>query len=223
MKKFILFVALPFLAIPAFSQVSIGITGGYTLARFHYGNSDNMTNSFNSEWHAGLIAETKLTHNFYLQPQLLVSRQGGKSEYEKSDAAYYYSSIVAHTTYLELPVNVVYKFRRWYGGAGPYVARGLGGRFHAKSIYAIPATYIEESWVEGKVEFNSKGTGERMDKWYMRNMDYGLNFVGGYALTNKLFFNVNYHLGLTQIYGSGSKVRNRYWGVSVGYFLKKGK
>jgi len=223
MKYIILFVALPFLVIPAFSQVSIGVTGGYTLARFHYGHSANMTNSFNSEWHAGVIIEKKLAGQFYLQPQLLISREGGKSVYEKYDVEYNYSKIVAHTTYIELPMNIVYKFRRWYCGAGPYIARGVGGRFHSETINALPGSYISEYRVMGKVKFNSKGSGERYDEWYMRSLDYGLNFIGGYGLTKRLFFNANYNLGLSGIYGNGSKVRNRYWGVSVGYFLKRNK
>jgi hypothetical protein len=156
MKRIILIVALTISVIPVFSQISVGITGGGTLTRFHYGYSDDMTNKFITAWHAGLVAETKLTGHVYLQPQLLVSRQGGDSRFERHvGSEIFYNRILAHTTYLQLPVNVIYKYKRWYGGVGPYVARGLGGKFRLESKYAKidQLTAVRsESYETGKVK-----------------------------------------------------------------------
>lgn len=227
MKQVILIVAFNLLTIPVFSQISVGITGGGTLSRFHYSHtvgSKYRTNTFITAWHAGLIAEAKLHGNLYLQPQLLVSRQGAISEFDMNTETYrnYFKGVV-HTTYLQLPLNVVYKYNRWYAGAGPYFARGLGGRYHNRSAYisydlTIPSSEFN---TQGEIEFKSSEKGIKPYNLYMRSMDYGANFIGGYEFKNGLFLNVNYSLGLTNVYGKDSGVKNRYWGLSAGWFFKK--
>lgn len=229
MKRIILIVALSLYMLPTFSQISLGITGGGTLSRYHYTHdsfSKYRKNTFITAWHAGLIAETKLTGNFYLQPQLLVSRQGAIVEFDMtSDNNRNYLKGVNHTTYLQLPLNVVYKYKRWYAGAGPYMARGLGGRYHNRSVYiygdGVGGISVNET--KGKVQFSSSADKVKPYNLFMRAMDYGANFIGGYEFKNGLFLNVNYNMGLTGIYGTDLKVKNRYWGLSAGWFLKRFK
>ncbi|WP_440132737.1 outer membrane beta-barrel protein [Chitinophaga sancti] len=227
MRQIVLIVALSLSMLPAFSQVSVGITGGGTLSRYHYPHnslSKYRTNTFITAWHAGLIAETKLAGNFYLQPQLLVSRQGGISEIDMTtDQARNYVKGVNHTTYLQLPLNLIYKYKRWYAGAGPYIARGLGGRFHNRSVYIYGdgVGNISVTETNGKVEFSSSEDKVKPYNLYMRAMDYGANFIGGYEFKSGLFLNANYSLGLTGVYGKETGVKNRYWGLSAGWFFKK--
>jgi hypothetical protein len=55
-------------------------------------------------------------------------------------------------------------------------------------------------------------------------MDFGLNFLAGYELSNKLSFQLNAQLGIssisTKVEGySRAKTKNTGFGVSVGYRL----
>ena len=199
MKKVIISVVLSLFIIPSFAQISIGITGGYSLAGMHgLTTSDYMKNAHFSAWHAGAIMETKLVGNVYLQPQLLVSRKGGGYVYNNSANIYPYVKVAYHLTYLELPLNVIYKFKpNFYAGAGPYFARGLGGNARAIGRENVnpnenfPANYD----INRDIVFKSKMPNSTGDKMYLRPWDIGLNFIAGYELKNGLFFNANYSLG----------------------------
>lgn len=226
MKRTVLFVMYCCLCMPAFSQVSVGVTGGYTLSKFHTGKNEYpeyISNSFVSGWHAGIIAEKHIAGGLYLQPQLLISRKGHESFTKFVDPPEGSNKWVMNTTYLELPLNLVYKLQlgsgQLYAGAGPYVARGLGGRARLKSRIPLPDGTIHDVDSKQKIVFKSDPPLSDQEKIYLRPWDLGLNFIAGYELKNGLLLNVNYSLGLSGIYNGSSYYKNRYFGVSAGWFL----
>ena len=111
----------------------------------------------------------------------------------------------------------------------------LGGKDKGSSKNR--SSEVFDNW-EYKVKFKNVGdppAGEDAGKYrYFKPLDGGLNFIAGYEFNNGLCFNVNYSLGLADItpsdvfrpdgtatiYGS---VKNSYFGLTAGYFLRKRK
>src|ERR1044071_313549 len=113
MKKIILSTAtVLILSVSAMAQIRVGVKAGASLdnQKMNVNQGSMYAGSDYKGFHAGLVSEVNLTGNFYLQPQLLFSRKG----------ATHLSSMSAHETkirlsYVELPVNLVYKFDLPFG------------------------------------------------------------------------------------------------------------
>jgi hypothetical protein len=109
-------------------------------------------------------------------------------------------------TYLELSQKILYNYQladksSLYGGLGPYIAYGIGGK--------------------------SKGSGGFSESSFggadgYKRFDAGLRIGVGYYLNNGLDFQINYDLGLTNISPAPDFTSHtRSFGFSVGYSLPK--
>lgn len=230
MKKSILLTLLAIGgAFSSFAQISYGVKAGFNSSSMTFDGEDNSFDGGNdylkrlAAWNAGVIVDIQLADNFYLQPQLLVSAKGirfkGEETYEVGGISYTEKiDGKLTTTYLELPVNLLYKHElgpgKIFGGFGPYVAYGLGGKLDG---------FTEEGFDDPKVKFD--GDDEATDNnIHYKGIDAGANFTIGYELNNGLLLGVNYSLGLTNIdVYDKSTTKNNYFGISVGYLLKKKK
>lgn len=246
MKSIILSLLFTICVLPVFSQVAVGVIGGYSHSNMLISNrhilSDQIwigpgpmplipVSSDNSKyvpkWHAGLIVDIHLVKGLYIQPQLLVSTKGGdiinvthQTSVDKSEV--YKTSLV----YLEMPVNLLYKFPLGKGklavGAGVYCARALSGTYDDRFIRRdATGTVVSDSRYTGKIAFENKESGSPKSMYTYKKHDTGLNFITGYEFKNGLLFNVNYSLGLTDTYLYSPEVRkNAYFGISAGYLFK---
>lgn len=224
-------------ALPASAQVSIGVIGGYSHTTFHVTNRQQYApteilappvaeSRYISKWHAGLIADIHLVKRFYLQPQILISKKGAKMEGTRTQGIMYHESTFnADLTYLEVPVNLLYKIPAGKGklsvGAGVYCARGLSGKYndYGNSI-ATDGSYKVGFRGKGEIRFKKEQPTQPTDYQVYKNLDHGLNFTAGYEFKNGLLFNINYSLGLTDAYTYEPEVRkNRYFGLSAGYLF----
>lgn len=105
----------------------------------------------------------------------------------------------ANPMYIEIPVNIVGKVEagpgKVFAGVGPYVAMGIAGKAGDNTI----------KFGDGK-DFQT--------------IDFGLNFMLGYQLTNGLSINGGYGLGLIDIAGtetSGESTKNSVFSVGLGF------
>lgn len=116
---------------------------------------------------------------------------------------------LTNITYLELPVNIVYRHPvkpgSLYFGAGPYIARAVWGSYSTK---ASMNTYYK------KVVSTDMSFGNGTDQ--LKSMDYGANILAGLQMKNGLKLGLNYGLGLTSITNTGS-AQNRVLSLVVGY------
>jgi hypothetical protein len=235
MKKIIPLVLLSLGVLSGHAQTHFGILAGFNNATQH--RNGDAYRKYRLLWHAGVVADIPLAGRFYLQPQLLASVKGSRSELHNLDSTVYFliSDVSAKTrmVYLELPVNVLYKHKLGPGkliaGGGPYIAYGLGGKSSSTLTYRRGEQVSSESTIKFKNETHPSD--EELSKYtYYKPLDAGLNFIAGYELNNGLCFNVNYSLGLTNIEPSetiqpnGTHIvygtsKNSYVGLSVGYFL----
>jgi len=221
MKKQVVLVLLALVGtLSTYAQVSFGIKAGYNNSGVSGGEGSEFTKRL-SGFHVGGIADISLAENFSLQPQLLFIIKGAKSEAFKETVG---SAVVEFPAqkltfnYLELPVNFMYKHEVGAGsifvGAGPYLGFGLSGKVKAGDE-------------DADVKFDGKKSSE-IDAnddaaMHLKRIDAGANFLAGYELKNGLLFGVNYSLGLTNLDPDGSKSKNNYFGVSVGYLFKTKK
>jgi len=169
-------------------------------------SGDKLDNDIKTGFHVGLNAEVPLGSGTYLQPGVLYSQKG--AEY-KDDAGH------LKLTYIEVPVNFIYKpilgTGRMLLGFGPYVGFGLGGKLE------------NSTGKETDVEF-TKTYDAAIEKPQLKGIDYGGNFLAGYEFSNNFSFQVNAQLGLADLIPasspgstSKSKANNTGFGVSVGY------
>lgn len=201
MKKIILSaVAALVLTAVSQAQLRIGVKAGANLENQRVSVSQGSIYGSDriKSYHAGLIGDLDLGGNFYLQPQLLFSRKG----------AMHLSTTGAHNSkvtmsYVELPVNVLYKFDLPFGkvfaGAGGAFSYAVGGKEQRDGV----STKIFENGVKD---------------W--KREDVSLSFTAGLEFNNGLFASINSQRSLLDIHKSSDiSVKNKSVSVSVGYFL----
>ena len=153
---------------------------------------------------------------FYFQPGLLFSTKGAKNSYGSLTGTYKLS-------YIELPLNIVYKGSLGKGyvmiGFGPYIGYGIGGKASIES---------GSTTVESDVVFKSVvETGDNLLTAYFKSFDAGGNIFAGFEMAGGLFLQLNAQLGMLKInpednrtievYSDKLSVKNTGFGLSLGY------
>lgn len=144
---------------------------------------------------AGMIVDIPVDGHLFFQPGLFYSQKG-----------YQYSNILSDVdvriSYLEIPLNVLFRAPisnsvHFFGGGGPYVAFGVGGR-----IKNTPGRNYDLKF----------GSGRRDD---FSTIDAGLNFNAGLEFDPGFFLRANYGLGIANaVPGGGNKSTQRMHGFS---------
>lgn len=205
----ILLVSAPFVTA---QKTSFGILGGVNFQNLNGKDyfGDNLENQIKTGFHAGLNIQIPVVPDFYLQPGLLFSTKGCRDTESSED-------MKINISYLELPVNLVYKLLVGKGhfmlGFGPYLGYGVSGKL----------TFGDES---EDIEFKNKIEALNGVAMYLRPFDAGANIFAGYELPVGLFFQLNAQLGLLNINpdyeGEGtsedkSSLKNTGFSLSAGY------
>lgn len=194
--------------------ITFGIRGGFDMQNITGINQsgDEVNNSLTPAYNFGFTAEIPLAPHFYLQPGLLYTTKGAEGENETT---------TFRTTYLELPVNLLYKPILANGnlmvGFGPYVGMGISGNVEGENI--------EGSAGNADVRFqNTVSSTDPADVEYFRPVDAGANFIVGYEFANRISVQLNAQLGLVDINpnyenraNDNTSLKNTGFGVSVGY------
>ena len=223
MKNKILTLAAAFLlfGLTANSQstgISFGLRGGLNMQNINGKDlgGDKLTMDMVPRFHVGAVVGIPVAPEFYFQPGLLFSTKGAKS---KSDFLGMDMSVEYNISYIELPLNFLYKPVVGKGhfmlGFGPYIAYGIGG----KAKFNINNTSTEDNII-----FANEYSSIISSDWkYFKHLDYGGNIFFGYELNNGLSIQLNAQLGLAKINAdntaasSKSEFRNTGFGLSLGY------
>lgn len=159
-------------------------------------------------FHVGVNAEIPIAPEFYVQPGVLYSLKGAKSDGD--------GDIKTHISYIEVPINFLYKPELGDGhlllGVGPYIGFGIGGK-------------IKGDGEDMDIEFEKEVTPQQAATGaYLKRFDAGGNLLFGYEFTNKFSVQLNAQLGLVNILpdvkgvdNGDAKLKNTGFGVSVGY------
>ncbi|PSL30912.1 outer membrane beta-barrel protein [Chitinophaga ginsengisoli] len=231
MKKIILLASLVIGVAPVFAQTSVGIIGGYNVNSIFPKSKHEMPDheiTSRSGWRAGLVADKRLWKKFYLQPQLLLNEKGYNTNFSTNVApAYTTGKFKTRLLYLELQANLLFKQQigkgKLFVGAGPYIARGIGG-LEKSDVQAYDQNGVRQrtTYYTAIVYRNKRPDYSYGNVLHVKPYDVGFNFLAGYELKNGLFFNVNYSRELNNRgYTKGFESKNTYFGLTAGYFLKR--
>lgn len=208
----------------ASAQTKIGIRTGvnFSNAIMKMENGDKGETESIPGFHLGLTVDIPVAGDFYVQPAALYSAKGFK---QKGKGFGYSDDFKADVSYLEVPINLLYKPKLAGGnlilGAGGYLGYGTGGKWKSASGVLIGDIQIGDS---GDIIFqNDASKGEFGTYLYGKPLDYGANFLVGYELFSQYSIQFNGQGGLANlqtefngIKGRG-KIKNQGFGISLGY------
>jgi hypothetical protein len=182
-----------------------------------------------TSFQVGVIGDVKLGTSFLsLQPGLLFTGKGAKIQEGTAGQSGYYKQTF-NPTYLEVPINLVFKApvgstSRFFVGAGPYAAIGIAGNVKTEGTNILGQTYTRESDIkfsnDDPTTFNEE---EGAGLGIVRRFDYGLNGTAGIE-GKSIILGVNYGLGLAKLQsGTNSGVddnnKHRVLSFTLGFKL----
>ena len=229
MKKFILLILPLFILLNSNAQKTSAILrGGLNLANVSITENGRIDDAKTlTSFQAGIIGDFNLCDFIALQPGLLVTGKGSKTQSgDPADANYFKAT--SNPIYIEVPLNLVFKAplgddTKFFAGAGPYLAVGIAGK----------------NKTEGKI-FGAGFSSEKNIEWsdddpttldyeegagfgIMKRFDYGLNGTAGIEVKN-IVLSANYGLGLAKLQsGSNSSEddinKHRVLSFTIGFKL----
>ena len=181
-------------------EITFGAKAGLNISSW----AGDETEDYDSRtsFHLGATAEIAISDVFSLQPELLFSSQGVKSEFSDSGFSSENSLV---TNYIQIPVMAKY-----------YVTEGL-------SLEAGPQIgFLMSANSEGSLTFDGETESYDEDvKELFNSLDFGLNIGAGYKLDSGLNFALRYNLGLSNLVDGADdedfSVTNRVLQLSVGF------
>lgn len=156
-----------------------------------------------TSFQVGVIGDVRLGASLlHLQSGLLFTGKGSKVEKGTSGQSGYFKQTV-NPKYIEVPVNLVFKApvgsSRFFVGAGPYLAMGVGGKTTTEGTRLLTGNYRFERDItfsnDDPTTFNEEeGTGLGV----IRRFDYGLNGTAGIE-GKSVVLGINYGAGLAKL------------------------
>ena len=233
-KNILLLTATSVLALTSMAQVApstnkggLILKGGVNLANITITDNGSVDDAKGlTSFHAGAILDLPLTSGLSLQPGLLFTGKGSKTQQGQETSASYYKA-TSNPMYVELPVNFVGKIpmtgeSNFFFGAGPYVAMGVAGKNKAEGK-VFGASFKRENDIVFSNDDPTTSQEENAGYGKLKKFDYGFNVLTGVDF-GKFSLGANYGYGLAKI-NSGStntaddKNKNRVLSFSLGIKL----
>lgn len=205
MKK----VILSAIAVMAFGMtnaqdVKFGLKGGLNVSNFS-GDTDGIDLKSRFGFNVGGFVEIKFSEKFALEPEVLYSTQGARTENvgAEVEGIPYTGDIDFNLAYINIPVMFkYYAAEKFSVEAGPQIG------------------FLTSAKTKTKLDGFSQ-TVEQDAKDSFESIDFGLNLGAGYDFTENFSAGVRYNLGLSNIAkteaGDDSKLHNGVFSLSVGY------
>lgn len=153
-------------------------------------------------FHIGGFAEYSINDKFALQPELLLSTQGGSIEViEYYGGGTYFESFkqTPKLTYINLPIMLKYKvIEKLSIEFGPQIGYLISAKSKWEYVYSTDPSENETIEVDliNDGTYTFVGTTVQF-KPKTNRLDFGLNIGSSYDVTEKFFVQARYNLGLT--------------------------
>lgn len=177
-------------------------------------------------FHAGMGFDIPVGDGFSIQPGIMLTGKGAKTEVGSETSANYYKA-TSNPLYIEVPVNFVGKFplsdyTKLYLGAGPYAAAGIAGKNKVEGK-SIGIAYTSERDIVFSDDNPFTRPEENAGYGKLKRFDYGLNALAGLEF-NKFTIGANYGYGFSKINSNtnnnaNDEGKNRIISVSLGVKL----
>lgn len=186
-----------------------GLLGGVNSATAKVDNSEGVDISSVWGFSFGGFATFQTSPNIIIQPELIYTGKGFKTEINLDDYDYEYKETEElKFAYLEVPVLFKYVFQTGNMYITPFIGPSLSIVMSGKSSYDV---YLYEDGYEGEA------SGTRDIKNQMEDIDFGLNFGTDLYFSEKIFLQLKYDLGLSKIFTkSVLESKNRVLSLSMG-------
>jgi Outer membrane protein beta-barrel domain len=230
MKKVFLFAAFAVTTVASQAQIKFGGQAGINAASMQDKSTSGTvttTQKFKTKvgFTIGAVAEISISDALSFRPELNFTQKGGKLNNTETQTIPFLGTITTTTestiasNYLELPLNVIYKFNAGGGnvfvGVGPSVGFGLSG----KNKYKETSTGSPAQEGNVSIKFDGK-TNATDNNAHLKALDFGANFLAGYQMSNNIFFKASYTLGLSNINPeTNASTKNKGFGFTVGYMF----
>ena len=229
MKKLVLLTLPLFILLNTNAQKSSAILrGGVNLANVSITESGRIDDAkMLTSFQAGIIGDINLNEFIALQPGLLVTGKGSKTQSgDPSDANYFKAT--SNPLYIEVPLNLVFKApiggdTKFFAGAGPYLAVGIAGKNKTEGKIFGAGFSSEENIVWSDDDPTTLDYDEGAGFGIMKRFDYGLNGTAGIE-TKNIVLSANYGFGLAKLQsGSNSSEddfnKHRVLSFTIGFKL----
>ena len=206
---------------------SVFLKGGLNLANVSINESGNIDDAkMLLSFHAGIQGDIPVASFLSIQPGLLLSGKGSKTQSGNTSDANYYRA-TTNPIYIEVPVNVVFKAplekdTKFFAGAGPYIAMGVAGKRKADGkIFGL--TFSRNDDIKFSNDDPTTSGEEGAGFGIIKRFDYGFNGTAGFEGKNVLF-SVNYGLGLAKLQSGDNsstddKNKHRVLSFTIGFRL----
>lgn len=201
------------------ARISYVVKGGLNLSSVLLKGDESSGVDVKSKpgYHVGITAEYPVSEIFVFETGILLSNKGfkGSSENTHGGDLYKYNSTI-NLLYVEIPLTAKTYFNvgqsKIFGALGPYIGLGLSGKSKGEVIFRGETNSIEHdiNW----------GSSQGDD---FKRLDYGLTAGAGIEISS-IQIGLCYNLGLANIStitDNGLKIRNRVFGLSVGYKFRR--
>ena len=134
----------------------------------------------------GIIEDVNLAPFLALQPGIVFTGKGSKTQSGATGDATWYRSI-SNPYYIELPVNLVFKTPgpvKFFAGAGPYIAIGIAGKNKTDGSFLGSDFHSEENIKWSDDDPATLDYEEGAGFGIMKRFDYGLNGTIGIQASN---------------------------------------
>jgi hypothetical protein len=155
----------------------------------------------------GISGDAHLAGLLYIQPGLIFSGKGAKTQAGDPSSANYYKSST-NPYYIELPVSLIVKTPlggagKFFIGAGPYLAVGVAGKNKVEGKSLGIAFSSEKNITFSNDDPSTLNYQEGAGFGILRRFDYGLNGTAGIE-GKSLSLGVNYGYGLAKLQSTGN-------------------
>ena len=229
MKKFLVLILPSFILLNASAQKTSAILkGGVNLANVSITENGRIDDAkMLTSFQVGIVGDINLTDFLALQPGLLVTGKGSKTQSgDPSDANYFKAT--SNPIYIEVPLNLVFKApiggdTKFFAGAGPYLAVGIAGKNKTEGKIFGAGFSSEENILWSDDDPTTLDYDEGAGFGIMKRFDYGLNGTAGIE-TKNIVLSANYGFGLAKLKsGSNSSEddfnKHRVLSFTIGFKL----
>lgn len=191
------------IAVSANAQKSFAILkGGVNLANVSINDDGDIDDAKSlTSFQAGIVGDLYIAPFLSLQPGLLFTGKGTKTQAGDEDDATFYRA-KTNPMYIEVPVNLVFKTPtgpvKFFAGAGPYIAIGIAGKNKVDGKFLGTSFSSEEKIEWSDDDPTTLDYEEGAGFGIMKRFDYGLNGLVGIE-TKNLVISANYGLGLAKL------------------------
>lgn len=207
MKKIILASLILFTTVSFAQEIKYGAKAGINVSNLRGDYPDEIDeNKSKIGFHIGGFLEYSINDKFSIQPELLFSTQGGSSEIKESfeyNGETYYESFTQtpKISYLNIPLMLKYKvIEKLSIEFGPQIGFALSAKSKWEYVDTEDSSYNETIEVDilNGGNYNYLGTDVEV-KGRINKFDFGLNLGASYDITEQIFVQARYNLGLSVV------------------------